>query len=105
MEETLILLVSYLCSKEFRFSLKQSLSSKDVASQIRQTIGLKDDKPFNAKWLDNEGKRQTIGGPFVGVQLWADKHRPLVLSWLWYDIMPNQDLAMTSHDIVCPLYV
>lgn len=41
--------------KEYRFSLKNSLSSKEVASQIRQTIGLRDDKPFNTKWLDIEG--------------------------------------------------
>ena len=45
------------CSKEYRFSLKKSSSSKEVAAQIRQTVGLKDDKPFNIKWLDIEGDK------------------------------------------------
>ena len=46
---------SHFCSKEYRFSVKSSSPSKDVASQIRQTIGLREEKPFNAKWLDIEG--------------------------------------------------
>lgn len=52
-------------SKDYRFSLKQSVSSKEVAAQIRQTIGLRDDRAFNIKWLDIEG--EALGVYCVGV--------------------------------------
>lgn len=42
-------------SKDYRFSLKCSATVREVVAQIRRTIGLKDDKPFNLKWLDVEG--------------------------------------------------
>ena len=46
----------FYCSKEQRFILNPSSSAKDVARDIRLRLGLKDDKSFNVKWLDIEGK-------------------------------------------------
>ena len=42
-------------SKEFRISFKHSVTTKEVAADIRQLTGMKGDKPFNVKWLDVEG--------------------------------------------------
>ena len=42
-------------SKDHRFSLKSSVTSKEVSAEVRQLIGIKDDKPFSIKWLDVEG--------------------------------------------------
>ena len=43
-------------SKEYRFLLTPTQPLVGVVSEIRRQTGLKDDTPFNLKWLDVEGE-------------------------------------------------